>query len=155
MVSALTALLSVVLAVAAPTLAAPVAGPIVRPFDATGRYSPGHRGVDIATPVGTVVRSPVTGTVSYAGAVAGNVTLSIEVAGGTGAPGDVVVHLSYLGRVEVASGAVVRTGDRVGISGAGHGDPRAGPSVHLGLEVDGLYVDPLPHLSRRRAVLVR
>lgn len=148
MASVVSILAAALLAVAGPTLVAPVPGPVVARFDATGPYSPGHRGVDLGALVGTVTRAPVAGTVSFAGAVAGNLTVSIDAGAG------VVVHLSYLSRIDVAAGARVRAGDPVGASGDGHGAPGAGRSMHLGLEVDGAYVDPLPFL-RRRAVLVR
>lgn len=149
MASALSILAAAVLAVTVPPLAAPVPGPVVAEFDATGPYARGHRGVDLGAAPGTVVHAPAAGTVVYVGVVAGNLTVSIDAGGG------IVVHLSYLARIEARVGARLRTGDPVGVSGRGHTAPRAGPSVHLGLEVDGSYVDPLPFLQRRHAVLVR
>ncbi|MFN8104739.1 MAG: M23 family metallopeptidase [Acidimicrobiia bacterium] len=149
MVPVFAKLVVAVLAVAVPPLAAPVPGPVVARFDAVGPYSPGHRGIDLGSAAGTVVRAPVAGTVTYVGTVAGNLTISIDAGNG------VVVHLSYLASTAVAAGASVHAGDAVGLSGPGHRTAGAAPALHLGLEVDGAYIDPLPYLRRRRAVLVR
>lgn len=149
MVPALVKLLAAVLAVAPPSLAAPVPGPVVAPFDATGPYSRGHRGIDLGAGAGTIVRAPLSGTVTFAGVVAGNLTISIDAGGG------VLLHLSYLDRIDVVVGTSVRAREAVGVSGPGHARGAAVATVHLGLEVDGAYVDPLPYLLRRRAVLVR
>src|SRR4029453_15819458 len=66
-----------------PALWMPVTGAVVRGFDArAGPYGPGHRGIDIAAPVGATVRSPAAGKVVFAGPVAGTSWVSLLVAPG-------------------------------------------------------------------------
>lgn len=149
MLTSVAAALASILAVAVVALTPPVHAPVVAFFDATGPYSAGHRGIDFGASAGTVVHAPVAGTITFAGTVAGNLTLTIDAGDG------VDVHLSFLDRVDVARGDTVRAGDAVGTSGAGHPGVREGPAVHLAVEVEGVYVDPLPLLARRRSVLVR
>src|SRR5687767_11384545 len=108
--------LSVVLAtlLAAPVGAAwiwPVEGPVLRPFAVGGdRYAGGqHRGIDIAAPVGTEVRAPLGGVVSFTGSVpGGGRVVSIETADGH------TVTLLQLGSVLVVRGAVLEEGALVG-----------------------------------------
>jgi murein DD-endopeptidase MepM/ murein hydrolase activator NlpD len=119
-----------------PALRLPVAGPVVRGFEApAGPYGPGHRGVDLGAPAGAPVAAPAAGRVSFAGPVAGSLWVSL-----LAAPG-VVVAVGPLLDAAVATGQRVRAGDRVGRLAAGHGG-----AVHLSLRVDGGYVDPLPWL---------
>jgi murein DD-endopeptidase MepM/ murein hydrolase activator NlpD len=66
-----------------PPLWMPVAGAVVRGFDArAGPFGPGHRGIDIAAPVGELVRSPTAGKVTFAGPVAGANWVSLLAAPG-------------------------------------------------------------------------
>ena len=66
-----------------PALWMPVAGAVVRGFDArAGPFGPGHRGIDIAASVGELVRAPATGSVVFAGPVAGMSWISLLVAPG-------------------------------------------------------------------------
>lgn len=135
----------------------PVAGAIVRGFDArAGPYGPGHRGIDIAASPGESVRAPATGRVEFSGPVAGTNWVTLLVAPG------VLVTLGPLLDPAVTAGQVRRRAP-VGRVGPGHTLPpagRAGPPVgqagsggeatlHLGVRVNGVYVDPLLYLVDR------
>jgi len=66
-----------------PALWMPVTGSVVWGFDArAGPYGPGHRGIDIADPVGATVRAPAAGRIVFAGPVAGTIWISLLVAPG-------------------------------------------------------------------------
>jgi murein DD-endopeptidase MepM/ murein hydrolase activator NlpD len=134
----------------------PVAGAVVRGFDVlAGPYGPGHRGIDIAAPIGETVRAPAAGTVEFAGPVAGIIWVTLQVAPG------VLVTLGPL--VDPVTMGRVRARAPVGRVAPGHqaGSP-AGPvgpggptgaggwaALHLGVRVDGVYVDPLAYLVDR------
>lgn len=112
-------------------------GDVVRPFAPEGAYA-GHWGVDVAALAGTPAVAPLSGRVSFAGSVAGMLTVTIE-------QGPMKVSLSYLGSVFVARGAVVSAGEVVGTSGHAHGLEAA----HLSVRLFGNYVDPAPFLDCR------
>jgi hypothetical protein len=112
-------------------------GDVIRPFAPEGAYA-GHWGVDVAAPAGAPVVAPLSGRVSFAGSVAGMLTVTIE-------QGPMKVSLSYLGSVAVARGAAVSVGEVVGTSGHAHGLE----AVHLSVRLSGDYVDPAPFLGCR------
>jgi murein DD-endopeptidase MepM/ murein hydrolase activator NlpD len=121
-----------------PALWMPVTGSVVRGFDArAGPYGPGHRGIDIAAPMGQPVRTPAAGRVVFAGPVAGTAWVSLRVAPGV---------LVTLGPVldPAARAGPVRARGPIGRVGPGHG-----ATLHLGVRVNGVYVDPLPYLLDR------
>ena len=139
-----------------PPLRMPMGGPLVRGFDASAgsSYGPGHRGVDIGGQVQERVRAPAGGRVEFAGPVAGVTWVSLLVAPG------VTVTVGPLLDAQVAAGQRVRALAPVGRLGPGHGPalgpghgpahaPAYGMALHLGLRVDGVYVDPLPYLVDR------
>ena len=115
----------------------PVVGPIVRGFQApTDPYGPGHRGIDIGTPFGSEVVAPASGTVVFAGTVAGALYVTIDHGGG------IASSYSWLSVILVHRGERVAAGEPIARSGAG--DPRAGvANLMMSVRVDGTYVDPL------------
>ena len=116
----------------------PVDAPVVRPFESPDPYGPGHRGVDLDAPPGTVVRAAERGRVRHAGQVAGVVWVSIDHEDG--------VRTSYgpLDAVRVAAGEEVTRGAILGHLAAGdHGDVERDRGLHLGARRDGEYVDPM------------
>jgi murein DD-endopeptidase MepM/ murein hydrolase activator NlpD len=130
-----------------PRLRPPVAGPLVRGFEApAGPFGPGHRGVDFAAGPGTPVRSPAGGRVTFAGPVAGTTWVTVEATPG------VLASVGPLRTTSLSVGAKVAMGGNVGPLVNGHRatDPTTGAAttaVHLSLRVDGVYVDPLPWLA--------
>lgn len=121
-----------------PGLWMPVAGAVVRGFDArAGPYGPGHRGIDIAAAMGEPVRAPAAGRLVFAGPVAGTTWVSLRIAPG------VLVTVGPVVDPPVRGG-LVRSRSPIGRVGPGHG-----ATLHLGVRVDGVYVDPLPYLLDR------
>lgn len=117
------------------SLRPPVSGEVLRPFDPTHRD--GHWGVDLASSPAAVVRSPVSGEVTFAGRVAGMQSVTV-------APSSQVrVSLSYLSEIWVVTGQRLTVGQPLGRSGSDHGRS----AVHLSLRVGGRYVDPLLALA--------
>lgn len=127
----------------------PVAGaPVVeRPFQPPlTAYGPGHRGVDIAAEVGSTVVSPAAGVVLFAGPVAGRSIVTVDHGDGRVTSFDPVAAIRPVG-TQVAAGDVVGVLEPGGHCSSG--------CLHLGLRIDGEYVDPLPLFARpRRAVLL-
>ncbi len=119
----------------------PVVGPVVRGFDPpSSPYGSGHRGIDIATPVGTVVRAPASGVVSFAGTIAGERYVTIDHGGG------LLSTCSFLSGLLVRVGDLVMQGQAIALSGAGHPGDTV-PDLHLGVRMNGRYVDPLDYLA--------
>jgi murein DD-endopeptidase MepM/ murein hydrolase activator NlpD len=125
---------------AAGTWAWPVIGPVVRGFDPPDSpYGSGHRGIDIAAPIGTTVVAPAAGVVTFAGAVAGRLYVTIDHGGG------LLSTCSFLSATLVRKGDTVAEGQPIASSGPGHpGD--LDPDLHLGVRLAGQYVDPLDYL---------
>jgi murein DD-endopeptidase MepM/ murein hydrolase activator NlpD len=141
-------LLTVVLSMLAPAPARatgswtwPVVGPVTRGFDPPGSpFGAGHRGIDVAAPVGTLVRAPAAGLVSFAGNVGGRLFVTIDHGGG------LLSTCSFLSALLVQKGDVVVQGQGIALSGTGHAGDTI-PNVHLGVRLSGAYADPLDYLS--------
>jgi murein DD-endopeptidase MepM/ murein hydrolase activator NlpD len=120
------------------SFAVPLYGTVVHPYDAPDNpFAAGHRGVDVSAPLGTPVRAAAAGTVSFAGNVAGDLSVTI----------DHDPHLktgySFLGQVVARKGQHVERGDVIGLVGRGHPNSGLPPHVHLSARRDGTYFDPL------------
>lgn len=111
------------------------------------RYAP-HTGVDIPMETGTKLRSIVDGTVArvfdYGDANAGK---GVVIRDGEG----VEYVFGHLSKITVHTGDTVKAGaDIIGLSGnTGH---TTGPHLHLGIKVNGEWVDPAPVVKALESV---
>lgn len=132
-----------------PTWRWPVGGPrqVVEPFRAPAHdYGPGHRGVDIAAPAGSLVRAPADGVVAFCGTVVDRPLLTIEHAAG------LVSTFEPLDST-LSPGDVVAAGDLIGTVATGGHAPSG--LLHVGVRWDGRYINPLPLFGEvPRAVLL-
>ena len=100
-----------------------------------------HRGVDLVAEEGSTVRSPLAGTVSFAGRVPGSgggTVLAVTISTSSGS-----VTLMPLASTAVRAGAEVAEGDAVGELAGGGDSSSAGAHLHVGARKGDLYVDPL------------
>ncbi|MEU8330941.1 M23 family metallopeptidase [Micromonospora sp. NPDC048839] len=121
----------------------PVDGPPrpVRRFDPPPQpWLPGHRGVDLAAPAGAVIRSAGSGTVLFAGLVAGRPVVTVGHADGLRTTHEPV-------QPAVRPGQQVVAGTPVGELLAGHPGCPADACLHWGLRRGTDYLDPLALLG--------
>ena len=122
-----------------PVFVPPVDAPVLAPFYLPdGQYGAGNRGIEYDTSPGDVVRAGASGTVSFAGPVAGSLYVTVDHGGG------VLSSYSYLSRISVREGDLVSQAHVVGL---------AGEVMQFGVRIDGLYVDPALFTARRRVVV--
>lgn len=149
--AALSAACLVLLAPAPPARSSgwlwPVDGEVLTTYrNGTDPYAGGqHRGIDIAAPGGTSVRSVAAGEITYAGRLPEYgycVTL---------ASGRHLISFLHLRSVAVSRGAAVRAGAVIGVVGTTGTRSATAPHLHLGVRLasTGAYVDPLPLLGPR------
>jgi Membrane proteins related to metalloendopeptidases len=122
-----------------PATSQPHAGTVLRSFDKPARnWLPGHRGVDLPLTPGENVVAASSGTVAFAGNVAGTPTISIDHPDG--------VRTTYQPvHPWVTTGTGVSQGDIIGILG----HPTTGfPGLQWGARLDGEYINPLRLLPR-------
>jgi murein DD-endopeptidase MepM/ murein hydrolase activator NlpD len=100
------------------------------------RWSPGHRGVDLATQTGAPVRAPANGTVLFAGMLAGRPVLSIDHGGGLISSFEPVVS-------QWPKGTAVTRGEVVGILGPKPRHCLPEVCLHWGVRRNGRYINPL------------
>lgn len=138
-----TLLLSLLLALSATVpgvrpLPAPLS--VVRWWDPPpSPYAAGHRGVDLAAPVGAELRAVGPGRVHFAGQVAGRGVLSLTLPGGLRTTYEPVRPL-------VAEGETVTAGQAVAVLTEGSHCP--GPCLHWGLLSGDTYLNPLSLVPR-------
>jgi murein DD-endopeptidase MepM/ murein hydrolase activator NlpD len=119
----------------------PVVGPVIDPFDPPDSpFGAGHRGIDIATPVGTVVVAPEAATVTFSGKVGGQLFVTLDHGGGLEST------YSWLSATLVKKNDVVARGQPIARSGAGHAGKEP-PHLHLGVKLGDVYQDPLAYLG--------
>lgn len=140
--SALLALLTVAPAGAAAPW--PVPGDIVAEYDPPyPDWLPGHRGLDLAAPAGTPVRTPATGVLVWARSVGG-------------VPVVVVQHGAARATYQpmtttLPTGATVAAGQRIGtVTTGGHCSDSC---LHWGLKLGDGYLDPRLLLGTPHVVL--
>jgi len=114
-----------------PHLEPPVAGEIVRSFAPVGRYA-GHWGIDYATDEGSEVRAADDGRVTFAGDVAGVLSVTVNHGGG------LRTSYSYLSEVLVSVGDRVGRSQQIARSGTDHGVA----AVHFSVRIGDEYQDP-------------
>jgi murein DD-endopeptidase MepM/ murein hydrolase activator NlpD len=126
---------------AAGTWTWPVVGPVIRGFDPPDTpFGSGHRGIDIAAPVGTPVHAAAAGSVTFAGPVGGRLFVTVDHGDGLEST------YSFLDQVSVRRGDVVSQGQLIARSGTGHaGDVVA--NLHFGVRLLDVYADPLLYLG--------
>lgn len=97
-------------------------------------YGPGHRGVDMAAPVDTVVHSPADGVVAFRGTVVDRPLVTIDHGHG------IVTTFEPL-ESTLAPGTVVVAGQEIGtVARGGH---TAADELHLGVRYDDVYINPM------------
>ncbi len=148
LLTALAAVIVTALATGAPVSATPhsqwswpVASPysIMRTFIAPPTpYSPGHRGIDISTGLGSPVFAPADGVVSFAGVVVDRPVLSLRHSDGVVSSYEPVL-------TELLAGATVSRGETIGVLLDGH---CKSPCLHFGTRRYGEYLSPLGFLGR-------
>ncbi|MFS0893602.1 murein hydrolase activator EnvC family protein [Microbacterium sp. 179-I 3D3 NHS] len=115
----------------------PLDGPrrVAEPYRAPAHaYGAGHRGVDLATAVGAVVRAPAAGVVAFRGVVVDRPLLTID-------HGDGLVSTFEPLVSPLSPGDPVSAGEEIGVVDVGgHTAPGA---LHVGVRLDGEYVNPL------------
>lgn len=109
--------------------------PVVRTFDPPAqRWLSGHRGADLGAEPGTAVRAPAGGIVSFVGVIVDRPVLVIDHGAGLRSSFEPV-------RSSLGVGAIVATGDEIGMVGTGAHCDRL--CLHWGLRLFEEYVDPL------------
>ena len=123
------------------TWAWPVLGPVIGAFEPPETpFGSGHRGIDIAASVGTVVVAPESGVVSFAGPVGGQLFVTLDHGAG------LTSTYSWLSAILVRRGDVIARGSPIARTGLGH--PGSSPAhLHFGVRLDGTYLDPLEFLG--------
>ena len=119
----------------------PVRGPVINAFDPPDSpFGAGHRGIDIAVPVGTTIVAPQSGSVTFAGRAGGHLFITIDHGG------ELSSTCSWLSTISVRRGDSVARGQPIGATGVGHPGSVV-PHLHFGVRLAGTYLDPLTLLG--------
>ncbi|GAA2523224.1 M23 family metallopeptidase [Rarobacter incanus] len=122
---------------------------VVRRFEPPATtYSRGHRGVDIAADEGRTVFAPRSGTVTFAGQVAGRGVLVISHPDGLRSTLEAV-------STALSRGDAVESGQAVGKVAAGHDCRGLAACLHWGVRTSaGDYIDPISLIRGGKIVLL-
>jgi murein DD-endopeptidase MepM/ murein hydrolase activator NlpD len=100
----------------------------------------GHKGIDLASPIGTPVRAPADGVVSRADWFSSyGLFVSLEHGG------DIQTRFGHMSRLNVAAGQVVHKGDIIGYVGST--GRSTGPHLHYEVRIAGTAVNPIPYMQ--------
>lgn len=100
-----------------------------------------HYGLDIASPIGTIVKASAEGRIVYAGGRSGYGNL-VVVDHGYG----ISTLYAHLSAIDVKLGAVIKRGDDLGKVGSTGSS--TGPHVHYEVQVDGIPTDPMAYVVK-------
>ena len=103
-----------------------------------------HKGIDMASPVGTPVHAPADGVVGKAEWFS-SYGLYIQIEHG----GELQTRYGHLSRLNVAAGQFVHKGDLIGYVGST--GRSTGPHLHYEVRVAGESVNPLPYMQESGA----
>lgn len=123
----------------------PIVGAILRAYQPPAtEYGAGHRGIDVAARVGDAIVSPIEGTVTFAGSVAGRGVITVSARG---------LHVTIEPVTAVVSkGTPVSVGRTIAtVSGSGH-CPEA--CAHVGVRIDTRYADPFAVLGAQTVAVI-
>lgn len=109
------------------------------------RWLAGHRGVDLRTSPGAIVRAAGAGRVTFAGTVAGRGVVTVD-------HGDLRTTYEPVDTM-VARGQDLTAGEALGTVSTGTGHCGSGRCLHLGLRRGREYLDPMLLLVRNSARL--
>ncbi len=119
---------------------APVSGTVIDGFRAPAcQRCAGHRGITVATTIGSPVRAVTAGVIVFVGQVARVLYVVEDI--GRGAR----VTYGRLDSSSIVAGSSVAAGDTIGVSS---------DQFYLGVRVQGSYVNPLQYLGFRQGRLV-
>ncbi len=100
----------------------------------------GHKGIDLAGPVGTPIHAPADGVVSRANWFSSyGLYVSLEHGG------NIETRFGHMSRLNVAAGQMVKKGDVIGYIGST--GRSTGPHLHYEVRVAGAAVNPIPYMQ--------
>jgi murein DD-endopeptidase MepM/ murein hydrolase activator NlpD len=117
-----------------------LSGPVTSGFG--GRWGTFHEGMDIAAPIGTPIHVPLAGVVISSGPASGfGLWVRVQHADGT------ITVYGHINRSFVQVGQHVAAGQV--IAETGNRGQSTGPHLHIGVMVNGVYINPKPWLDAR------
>lgn len=100
----------------------------------------GHKGIDLASPIGTPIRATADGVISRADWFSSyGLFVSIEHGG------DIQTRYGHMSRLNVAAGQAVKKGDIIGYVGTT--GRSTGPHLHYEVRISGAAVNPVPYMQ--------